>query len=304
MHDAAKRLNYSLDGAARGARRQRSAIIAIVVADIRNFFFADIVRGAEGALALRGYSVALFNSDEDAWQEHLHLDLAARAPVSGVILCPASPSTPDVVELRERGIPVVAVDRKVSVDIDVVLADNRHGAFDATSHLIGEEYRRIACITGPLSTTTGAERLAGWRDAHESHGLEIDEKLWHEGNFKDVDARIAAAEMLRRDDRPDAFFVANNPMAMGVIEAIMDAELKIPEDVGIVGYDHVPWAKIVRPSLSVVRQPSDEMGRTAASLLLGRLGGDDSPPREAVLPTSLDIGDSSRGRARRQAASA
>lgn len=293
VRQAAEELSYQPSPSARHLRTRRAAMVAIVVADIRNVFFADIVRGAEEPLAARGYPVVLFNSDEDRWKEQAHLELALREQMAGVIVCPASSGTTDVSALVSGGIPVVSVDRALNADVDTVLSDNQHGGFLATSHLMDEGYKRVACITGPPDTTSGNDRLTGWRAAHELRGLAVEPTLADDGNFREGPARRAATRMLTSASRPDAFFAANNPMAVGVMAAILEAGLSIPDEVGLVGYDEVPWAKILRPTLTTIRQSGDDMGRIAANLLLTRIGGNQLASHIEMLPTSLERGQSS-----------
>jgi LacI family transcriptional regulator len=196
--------------------------------------------------------------------------------------------------LVDRRIPVVAVDRRVDrLDVDTVLVDNVGGARRATQHLIESGCRRIACITGPMRTTTAAERLQGFRAAHEDAGLEVDPDLVVLENFKEDGGYDGAQRLLGLRTRPDALFVANNLMTVGALEALVDAGVRIPDDVLIVGFDDIPWARLTRPRLTTVHQPTYDMGREAGRLLAARIRSTPQLARTVVLAPSLQVRESS-----------
>jgi LacI family transcriptional regulator len=295
VHTAVQELGYRPNGVARNLRRQATKVWGLIISDIGNPFFTSVVRGVEDAAHEAGYSLVLCNSDDDLEKEQRYIDVALAEQLAGVIISPASEPSTDVSALVDRGIPVVAVDRRVGrLDVDTVLVDNVSGARLATQHLVESGCRRIACITGPTRTTTAAERLQGFRQAHEAAGREVDEELVILENFKTDGGYDGAQRLLGINRPPDGLFVANNLMTVGALEALMDAGVQIPDDMLLVGFDDIPWARLTRPRLTTVNQPMYDMGREAGRLLAARIGRDTSLPRTVVLPPDLQVRESSR----------
>ncbi len=282
VRQVAQRLGYV---SPRRVSTSRGTLVAIVVTDVRNSYFGEIVRGAERALAASGYACVLFNSDNDRWREGNIAELIANERLAGAVISPAS-SQGDLAGLVDAGIPVVLVDRRAPGEFDTVVADNWQGGFLATTHLLDLGRRRVACVTGPADTTTGFERRWGWQDAHDRAGVPWDEQFVHVGDFTESDARLGVGEMLERSPRPDAIFAANGPMTLGTLDAIRRAGLT-RHDVQVVGYDENSWAKVLDPPLPYVSQPAEQMGLLAGERLLARMQGDRSPARLDVLPTAL-----------------
>ena len=177
-------LNYRPTRVARSLRLRYNRVWALVISDVRTgSFFADVARGVEDGAHEAGYSMFLCNTDEDPSKEAGYLQLAIDENVAGVILTPSAPST-DLRPLFDAGIHVVLADRKLpGYQADTVVADNLSGAKEAVAHLLANGYRRIACITGPLAATTGAERLLGYRMALEHAGMEVDDSLVRVADF-------------------------------------------------------------------------------------------------------------------------
>lgn len=297
VHDAVERLGYRRSGLARSMRTHRARVVGLVISDIRNPFFTDVVRGVEDRVGAEGYSLVLCNSDEELAKEADYLDLFVEERMAGAIVSPASSRDTRLDTLTSRGTPVVVIDREASREaVDTVLVDNVRGGEIAVGHLAANGYERIACVTGPPRTSTGSDRLAGWEKGLREAGLEVDDSLVRRADFKESGGYEAATELLSGPARPDAFFVANNLMTVGVLAALREAGLEVPGDVGVVGFDDMPWARLLRPALTTVAQPTYEMGERAAALLEGRIGGDDSPPERVVLEPRLEVRESALGR--------
>ena len=294
---AVKELNYSPNRVARSLRLRHNRVWALVISDIRTGpFFADVVRGVEDVAYEAGYSMFLCNADEDGGKEAGYLQLAAAENVAGVVLTPSGPGT-DLTPVLEAGIKVVLADRRLpGRQADTVITDNVLAASDAVGHLLANGYRRIACITGPLTTSTASERLLGYRAALEACAVVPDVALTRSADFREEGGLLAMRELLSARPRPDAVFVANNRMTAGALQAVEEAGLSVPGDLAVVGYDEVPWAPLLRTALSTVSQPAYEIGHESARLLLHRIGGYAGAPRTVVLPTSLNIRASSAPR--------
>jgi LacI family transcriptional regulator len=288
-------LGYRPNGAARSLRTKAAMVLGVIISDITNSFFTAVVRGVEDKAQQAGYSVVLANADEDLEKETRYLEIAAAEQMGGVILSPASSRQTTIDVLRERGIPVVTIDRRLATaDVDSVTVNNHQAAREATRHLISQGCHRVGIIAGPVQTTTGASRLAGYRAALRSAGLDTDAALTAFGNFRTEGGYDAARKLLGMSRRPDGLLISNDLMTIGGLQAIAEAGLAIPDDIAVVGFDNASWATALRPPLTVVTQPTYEIGQTATDLLLSRVRGEEFPPRRVVLQAQLVERASSR----------
>jgi LacI family transcriptional regulator len=292
---AVSELGYRPNGAARSLRTRAAMVLGVIISDVTNSFFTEVVRGAEDKAQLAGYSIVLANADEDLRKETRYLEIAAAEQMAGVILSPASSRQTNIDVLRERGIPVVTIDRRLATAlVDSVTVNNHQAARDATRHLISQGCTRIGMIAGPAQTTTGASRLAGYRAALRSAGSNDDGSLTAFGNFRTDGGYAAAQKLLRLRVPPDGLLISNDLMTIGGLQAIAEAGLAIPDDIAVVGFDNASWATALRPPLTVVTQPTYEIGQAAADLLLRRVSGEKFPPHRLVLQAKLVERESSR----------
>lgn len=302
VRKAMKDLGYRPSRVARSLRTRQSQVWALIISDIGNPFFTDMVRGIEDVAYAAGYSLILCNAEEDPAKEASYLELAIAENVAGVILMPTGTQT-DLDPLGSFGIPVVLADRTLaSQAADGVAIDNSAAAAQAVGHLIAGGYRRIACITGPLSTTTGGQRYAGYLEALQAGGIAVDEALVRVSDFKEEGGRLAMTDLARLPEPPDAVFVANNVMTVGALHGIAEAGLTIPDDIAIVGFDEMSWSDLLRPRLTTVAQPSYDIGMEAGRLLRSRLEGYVGAARMVTLSATLLIRESSAPKARASAA--
>lgn len=294
VNRVAKQLGYRPNRVARSLRLRRNHVWALVVSDIRTgSFFADFVRGVEDGAHDAGYAMFLCSADEDPCKEVGYIGLAVAENVAGVVLTPSGPHT-DLRPLLQSGIHVVLADRRLPGEqVDTVVADNIAGGKQAVEHLLANGYRRIACITGPLTVTTGSERLLGYRAALEQAGLAADPDLVRSGDFREEGGRLAMQALLEVRPPPDAVFISNNTMAAGALQAIEEAGLTVPSDIAVVGYDEALWARLLRCALTTVSQPAYDLGHESARLLVSRIDGYSGPARTVILPSSLIVRASS-----------
>jgi DNA-binding LacI/PurR family transcriptional regulator len=274
VQQAIDALDYRPSRVARRLRGDTASarLLGLIVPDIQNPFFAELVRGVESEAQRHGYLVFLGNSDEDAAKERRYIDLMRAESVDGLLLPASSDSAQAVAELARQGLPVVCVDRRLPrASLDTVIADNVHGARIAVDHLLQLGHRRIGFVEGRPELSTSQERLRGYRQALEEHGVAFDPALVREGDSRQAGGREMTAELLRLEQPPTALLVGNNLMTLGALETIHVMGLRIPDDVAIVGYDDIPWALAFNPPLTVVRQPAYEIGQRAAELLLQRI---------------------------------
>jgi LacI family transcriptional regulator len=283
---AAIELGFRPNPAARTLRTRTSEVITLVIADIENPFFTALARGVEEVARASGYSVVLCNSDEDEEREKSYLEMAASQHMAGVIITPATDHT-DVSEWLAHGTPVVSVDRTLShVNVDAVMVDNQAGARDATRRLLERGFRRIACITGPSGTETADERTSGWRNAMPDSGRAVPDGYLVRALAKDSGGREAMETLLALPEPPEAVFVGQNLMGIGVLEALASAGISpVKFGVSILG-DLSFAATLIPQAVDVFSLPAREMGRTAAQLILERIGGDKRPPRTIIVRRS------------------
>lgn len=292
---AADELDYHPNAIARSLRRQSTDVIALIISDVSNPFFTAIARGVEDVAQSHGYSVLLCNSDENTDKEARYLRVAEVEQVAGVIISPHSAAT-DVSRLRSAGVPMVVVDRPLTDPVDSVMVQSAEGAREATQHLIGAGWGRVACITGPADAATALDRLAGYRRALADAGV-ADEYFTHNA-FTVAGGQEATRALLDAPVAPDALFIANAQMALGALAELRSRGLVVGRDIGIVTFDDAPWAPYLDPPISVVAQPAYEIGSGAAQQLFTRISGDKAGfPRSTVLSTRLVVRESSLRRA-------
>ncbi len=291
IQKAVQELGYRPNRVARNLRSNQSTTIGLVVADIQNSFFAGIGRAVEDAALEHGYAVFLCNTDENPEKEELYLRHLADENVAGIIYAPTNKALKSLNSGKpaELAMPVVVIDRAVvRDDTDLVQIDNHAAARELAEHLIGHGRRRIAGLFGAKSST-GTERRRGFLTALERHGILSDDTLQRLlPPFEDEGYR-AARELLRRPDPPDAIFVSNGQLAVGAYRALIESGLRCPDDVAFACFDEAAWASLVTPSVTLIAQPTRDIGKAAVELLLGRIAEPHRPVRQLVLGHELRL---------------
>ncbi len=269
VSDAVETLGYHPNRIARNLRRQKSETIGVVVSDIENPHFTRAVRAIEDAAYRQGYRVVLCNTDETADKQRSYLEVLAAEQVVGVIVAPADPADPTISRLLDMNIPIVAFDRTVDDErADAVVADNVRAAHLATEHLLRFGRRAVGCIAGRREIQTGADRLVGYTEAIQYHGFR---PITGYGEFRLESARRATHQLLDEHPDLDGLVVSNNLMAIGALQALRDAEKRIPRDIAFVGLDDPPWAELIGPPMTTLAQPTQEMATAAFDLLVDRI---------------------------------
>lgn len=286
-------LNYRPNAIARSLRQKTTHTIGLVISDISNPFFTNLVRGVEDVANKKGYNLVLCNTDERPEKERTYIHVLRQKQIDGLVMAPTGGNQDFISALVEEGFPLVFVDRYLDgIGVPVVAVDNREGAYRAVKHLIDLGHERIAMITGLPSITSTAERFEGYKRALAEHGLVADSGLTRQGNSRVDGGYSAAIGLLEMCPRPTAVFVANNLMTIGVMRALQDKGVRCPEDVAIVGFDDFEWASAFRPFLTTVAQPVYELGKTAAEMLVKRIGKKRPRMEKVVLKSSLIIRES------------
>jgi LacI family transcriptional regulator len=279
VQSAIDRLGFVRNDAARQLRAGRSTTIGLVVLDVRNPFFTEVARGAEDEAAAHQLAVILGNSDDDPKREAAYLDLFEEQRAHGILITPIGDVTERLERLRENGTPSVLVDRNgADTGFSSVSVDDVAGGYLAVHHLLEQGRRRIAYLGAQFEIRQVADRLEGARRAVAEVADATLEVISADG-LTVIDGRRAGERLLAREpaSRPDALFTVNDLMAVGVLQAlVMTGEIKVPEDIALVGYDDIDFASAAVVPLTSVRRPTGLMGTTAVRLLL----------EEAADPTS------------------
>jgi LacI family transcriptional regulator len=266
----------------------------MLVPDITNPFFPPIIRGAEEAARERGYELVLCNTDDEPEREKASLRVLRERQADGLLIATSRTADATLASVRRERFPFVLVNRGSRVAEDpVVEVNNARAAADIVAHLVSLGHRRIAHIAGPLSTTTGAERAAGYRDALRTHGLRADATLMAEASAYSEDAGHAAALRLLRVE-PTAIFAANDLLALGALRAARDKGIRVPLDLSVVGINDIPMVGLVDPPLTTARVPQREMGTIAARMLISLLEREPIANRHVRLETELVVRASTR----------
>jgi len=287
--EVVQKLNYRPNRVAQSLRSNSSKIIALIVSDIENPFFQRVSRAVDDAAHEYGYSVMLSNTDENPGKEETCLNLLRDENVAGIILSPTQQAVESLTEVSAMNMPMVIIDRHVTnLEADNVLIDNVQSAYTLTSHLIDQGYKRIGGIFG-IGSTTGRERREGFMQALKDNNIKPIADLIKYTNPREDDGFKTAMKLLQMEDRPEAILTSNSMLAAGVLMAIRESKIDIPDEIALVSFDDPTWAKLVEPALTVIEQPTYEIGRTAAELLIKRIQDPTRSHREVVLKTKLIV---------------
>ena len=284
-------LGYAPNAMASGLKRGASTLLGLVVPDITNPFYTELVHGVQQRAARAGYTVLLGVSDDDAGREAELIRLMRSHQAAGTIVLPSG-GEEDCMRLLDiaASMPLVAVDNAPSgMAADTVVLDNRKAAQLATDHILSLDHKAVATLAGPSHRFVSRERVLGFEAAMEASGNAVPPEHIIRGDFHVDAARQAAAALLQRSSRPTAIFVANNQMLIGVMQAIAAAGLCVPDDISIASIDDFPWASVFMPALTTVRQPIDAMAGTAFDFLAARMAGETTQPRRIVMEPELVV---------------
>jgi LacI family transcriptional regulator len=289
--EAVREFGYAPSQIARNLRRGRSDLIAIVVADLANPFYSRVVCAAEAAVAGWGYSLVVFNSDENPEAETRILARVQMLHCEGLLLVPVGDASR---RAEGRRVPTVLFGRNFeNDDHDAVVIDNFVAGFQATNYLMDLGHRSIGSISGSLRTSTGRGRMEGMHAALRAKGLQLDSRFVRPGEFREEVAYSAARSLLSGTERPTALYVANGVMALGVMRAIADLGLRCPEDISVASTDNIPGVRGLRPVLTRSEHPIVDMVNESVRLLMDRIKLEGSSEgRTVVFQPTLVVGDS------------
>ena len=290
---AVEQIGYLPSAVARSLRKSETKIVGLLVPNVQNPFFAELVCGVEACCRLAGFSVFLCNSDNDPRRQQQYMRTLLEKRVDGLLLSSAGDDEA-LARIFEKmaSVPSVTVDRLVpGARADRVSVDNTQGAQRVVQHLLSLGHRRIACISGPAEFAVARERIEGWRRALQAAGVTPDEALVLESDFSSPGGYEAARGLLRKRTagKPGvtAIFASNDMMAVGVLRAAAELGLKVPQQLSVVGFDDIELSRYVFPALTTVGTSIRQLGVEAGRVLIARIENPAAPLKDVVLTPRL-----------------
>ncbi|QRI66638.1 LacI family DNA-binding transcriptional regulator (plasmid) [Shinella sp. PSBB067] len=279
---AVTELGYAPNRVAQGLSLKRSHTIGLVVANIGNPFYAELIRGAEEVAAARGYTLLLASTDGEPKRESTIVNAMRQRQVDGIAFASVRLADREVTALAKDGVNVVLASRHLpDAEVDMVLVDSVKGAKLAVNHLLQHGHRSIAYVGGPLSIAQFQERLKGWRDALAAAGIQP--PATHELSLDRMDVEAghqAGLRLLKLENPPTAIFAATDNLAFGIMQACDEMNCAIPGDLALVGFDAVPFGVVSRSPLTSVDGSGLTIGQRALQLLIDRIERDQRAPSE------------------------
>ena len=291
---AIQALGYRPNVAARSLTTQRTRVIGLIVSDVTNTFFGEIMLGVENVLIANGYSLMVCNTSEVLEREEYYIDILLRQGVDGIIAAATSQNWDALNEAAKLNIPIVMLDRTFpDAKSPYVGVNNKYGAYLGAKHLIERGYREIGILSGFQRLSTMRERLAGYEMAMAEADLPLRERWAVASPLSIEDGQRAMRALMAQAERPRAVFVCNNLLSLGALMGLQALGMRCPEDVALVGFDDHPWAQVSSPPLTVLRQPTYCIGETAARKVLQALNGEREDIPSALFNCELVVRQSS-----------
>lgn len=295
--EAANEIGYRPNLAARMLRTQKSNTIALVIPGVEpkqstNYFFMDVITGVRNKLMEVDYDLIVSTYGEPKGEKDLRaLQVFKKQWVDGILIVPDRKNSEHIQQINNLDIPYVLIDRRIEGDrFSSVDSNNEKGAFEAVKLLVDSGKRRIGFVGGRMLTSSGYGRFLGYKKAISDIGLEFDENILVSNDSFSIEKGVQSAQKLM-EHGADGIFAADNLLTMGVLKYLMQNKIKVPDEVGIVGYDDYDWMEMTNPPLTTVKQQAYQMGYTAAEILIRKLNGFEGNEK-IVLDTKLVIRES------------
>lgn len=286
----AQELGYVQNATAVALRTKKTRTLGVVIADNRNPFYAEVLNGIEEAAREKNYHIILANTQRDYQKEEEAINLLLAKRVDGLLITPVQDRNDDIKNLIEANIPFVIVGRDFkNIEVDAVYNDEVKGGFLATKYLIKKGHKRIALINGFLHKSPARGRLEGYKKALKEYGIPFDDSLVSVGDIDVKDGYERTKQLLEKGLNFTAIFAYNDMMAFGAMRAIKEKGLRIPEDIGLVGYDDIPFSSLISPSLTTIRLKKQELGVESLKLLLSRINVSRKKTKKIMLDVELKI---------------
>lgn len=289
---AAKEHRYIPNKIARGLKTDKTETLGLIIPDIANPFFADIAKSIEMEARSKGFSILLFDSNEDIAVEKELFILLLGHKVEGIIIAPVGTEFEHLVEIYETGLPLVIIDRySPGINLPYITSDNYQGAYEAVNHFISMGHRRIACIQGIKNSQPNKERVAGYLDAMEKNNIQVDRSYIIGENFSTENGYKQTRILFSMEEPPTAIFALSNLISLGVIKAVNEMGLKIPDDVSLISYDEQPYSAFMETPLTTIEQKKSEIGQLAVHVIIKNIEDKmyNSKPINMKLKTNLIV---------------
>jgi LacI family transcriptional regulator len=308
VFEFAKANHYSPNRMAKGLKEGKSRSIGVVVCSLENNFVAQMLDGIDKYSRDRKYQIIIMQSKESREQERACLSLLYAGGVDGILVSPATENVDlsHLISLQKQGLPIVLFDR-LSEEIltHKVGADNFKGAYDATQHLISQNYNKIAHLSTNTTLSIATDRLNGYKQALSDNGITFRSELLRSCDYTDSqtlieDLKDAIDFFMKLEDQPDAIFTATDQITTRCLTILNKLGYQVPEDVALIGFTNTDLAEALNPSLSTIYQPAFEIGQVAASKLIELIErkNNDIDYETVMLPTEVHIRNSTRKRLR------
>jgi len=289
----AQELGYVQNATAVALRTKKTRTLGVAIADNRNPFYAEVLNGMEMSAREKNYHIILANTQRDYKKEEEAINLLLTKRVDGLLITPVQDRDDDIKNLIDANIPFVIVGRDFeNIEVDAVYNDEVKGGFLATEYLIKKGHKRVALINGFLHKSPARGRLEGYKKALNKYRIPLDDSLISVGDINMEDGHERTKQMLEKNIDFTAIFAYNDMMAFGAMQAIKEKGLRIPEDIGLVGYDDIPFSSLISPSLTTIRLKKQELGAESVKLLLSRINGNRKKMKKIMLDVELQIRES------------
>lgn len=272
IEEAITELHYEVNEVARGLKTNATKTIGVVIPELNNIFCSEIITGMEDILRNHGYATIICDCRTDKKLEKEAVDFLIRKRVDGLINMPVDITGEHLKEFEKTGKPMVLIDRRIKgVECDSVRVDNRSAAREAVELLLSYGHKEIGIIGGPADISTAENRLNGYCEACENAGISVKESLIYHGDYTIQSGVKGLEELVKRNPEMTAVFVTNYEMTMGAVIGTNELGIKIPEQLSMIGFDNLEFARACSPKLTVVSQPTADIGTKVANIMLQRL---------------------------------
>lgn len=299
VQQVAKNLNYQPNYLASALRKGKSNLVGVIIPRANSNFFSAVLESIENVLNKEGYNIIISQSYESFEKECRTIDALLFTQVDGIIasLANETKNFSYYEKIKSKGIPLILFDRgENDLGVDYIGIDDYESSHMVVDHLVKQNCKRIAHIGGFSHTRIFKNRIRGYRDALEKHSLPLDDDLIFECNLTKENGRLIMEELLKHKNKPDAVYVAGDYAALGALEFLKEQNIKVPEEIAIVGFGNEPFTSLVSPSITTIEQHSTEIGKLTAEAFLRRIKESDTLPilNKIILDAELIIRDSSK----------
>ena len=289
--NAIEALDYSPNHIARGFRNSKTFTVGVLIPTLNSMYTTTIITTVESILEKKGYGILVCNCNGQRDNELGKIEFLVNKKIDGLIIMPSTLEASDLIKIKKQKIPLVLLDKPIpDYNADVVLINNADAALRATNYLLDNGHEKIAIICGGRGVYTSDERKRGYCQAFKEKGLLPDPAFIKHGDFTLKNAYNTVIELMSQTPRPTAIFTTNYDTSVGAIIALNKLGVKIPDDISFIGFDDIYLSEIIKPSLTMVSQPMEEIGANAAELLLRRMKNDNSDfPHTVCLDSIFEI---------------